>query len=208
MHSWSDPDWEPAAAGPSGCRSTHGLGIRPGPHPTAYWNPTVADPSARIMPPAADLGTCAYSDTGPPNTGDVMSYTQPYWVDAYTYRAFAERIRTVSGYATARDATWASRRTVFGRPTPQGMSWSWGRGARHEGELGDGTATLRLPSGEVTTVATHTLLDGDGAVVGFSVALPPSVERRTAGGTAYAGRLSGVVQGLPYAIDLDRLLAP
>jgi len=214
-HPWKDEAWAPSQAGETGCRSSWGLGIRPGPYPTEYWYPALTDPSAIVMPPVPDLTSCEYDKENPTptTTGDVMSYTFPHWVDPYTYNAFAERIRTVSAFpnSTAKD-TWKEQRTLFASYQKGGeVRWTWGYGALGQNDSLDGrTAEFISPSGKKKQLPVRSRIGSNGEVYGFSVPLPPDARAHTAQGTPiWAGRLSTHINGYAAKINLETLkMAP
>ena len=211
LHPWNDDNWSPTSAKSTGCRTSWGLGIRSGPYPTEYWYPELSDPTALVMPPAPDPGACEYveNSSSPPPTGDVMSYTFPQWVDPYTYRAFAERIRVLNTFADSeQDTAWKSGRTLFAAFSPEGVRWTWGMGrlgAEDQPTAGQ-RATLRLANGRILTVPVRPRVDGEGLIRGFSVPLPPSA--RAAGLTEqgqWAGELKVQFRGREVQLDVATL---
>jgi hypothetical protein len=212
-HPWTDPDWQPSQASETGCRESYGLGIRSGPFPTAYWHPALIDPSRVIMPPATDLQHCEHDDSNPlpPNTGDIMSYTLPYWVDIYTYNAFAQRIRTVSAFSSsdAKDHS-AEKRTLFVSKRDSGeMRVTWGQGALGADDpLSSQTATFTTASGQPLVLPTRPRIGSDGKTHGLSIPLPDSARSQTAQGTLWRGEVVTVVDGQEIRIDLKPLFHP
>lgn len=191
-HPWTDDQWQPVGATETGCNDGWGLGIRPGPHPTAYWSPQVTDPSAVIMPPSPDLGDCDGTKAGtmPPVVGDFMGYSHPQWVDTYTWRALAQRIRTVSAFEATVDASSAAA-VVFGTVLPDGtVSWTRGQGEVGGPRLGEARLTLHDRS-EVLPM--HARIDGEGEVAGFAIPLP---------GPGDEGVLEAAVEGRSVRLEL------
>ncbi len=216
QHPWEDPEYAPAEAAATGCNTGWGLGLRPGPHPTSYWNPAMADPSAVIMPPSPDLANCSPEDAKsppagvfPPQVGDFMGYNRMSWVDTYTWNALAERIRAVTALGSAPSAPPA-RRTLHATLTPGGgVRWTWTVGGLEalapEGG-GEQVATVRTADGAVHRVGLQPRVGSDGEVYGFSLPLP---EAAAAGAPAavpgWSGDVVATFGGRTLALDLADL---
>ncbi|QTN25708.1 hypothetical protein HZ992_12460 [Rhizobacter sp. AJA081-3] len=102
-HTFDDQGYTPIAASDYGGRPQYGFALRGGPHP--WWSGN--DIGHKIIPPTTTASPSdafdpknknqSRVDNGPDNNFfDVMSYTQLYWVSAYTYKAWAERIRDIN----------------------------------------------------------------------------------------------------------------
>ncbi|MBX2800599.1 MAG: hypothetical protein KTR31_23165 [Myxococcales bacterium] len=203
QHPWNDDGWQPPQAGQTGCNTGWGLGIRSGPHPTTHWSPEVQHPDAVVMPPVPDPGSCGEPiEGGPPQVGDIMGYSHPYWVDTYTWAALARRIRTVSSYSSGTAAADAGY-TLFGTPDLDGqVVWALGHG-RMQASATTETASLTL-DGRVQALAVVPRVDSEGRISGFAIPLPESPASLTTD-AAVRGHLTGSFDGHRFEVDLASL---
>lgn len=89
----ASPPYQPAAGKAYGGREHFGFALRGGHHP---W--VSGEIGGRVFPPTITAG--ARIDNGrDQNFYDVMSYTSPYWVSAFSYSEWARRIRASNRWA-------------------------------------------------------------------------------------------------------------
>lgn len=100
-HSFDDPSFPAETGDWCGPRANHGWGPRSSMMPTSGWSNDVSlglawfDPSQNLLAPTDELCD-GLPDGNRYNYNDIMSYTYPFWVSAYTYASLAERVRLIS----------------------------------------------------------------------------------------------------------------
>lgn len=100
-HSFDDPSFPAETGAWCGPRASFGWGPRTSMMPTSGWSNDVSlglawfDPSENLLAPTDELCD-GLPDGNRYNYNDIMSYTYPFWVSAYTYASLAERVRLIS----------------------------------------------------------------------------------------------------------------
>lgn len=91
--SGASPPYQPAAGKAFGGRAHFGFAVRGGHHP---W--VSGDIGGRVFPPTL-VGSARADNGRDQNFYDVMSYESPYWVSAFTYSEWANRMRASNRWA-------------------------------------------------------------------------------------------------------------
>ncbi len=123
-HTFEDPAFPGTNDYPCGTRSTYGWGVVSGMMPkSGYSNDlelgiTWIDPNAELIPPT-DPVCDGLPNANEGSFNDMMSYAYPYWVSAYNYSLFADRVRLISSWRGA-DAQLAPGTTARLLVGPEG----------------------------------------------------------------------------------------
>lgn len=138
VHPWNDDDFD-------GERTNWGFGLMGGRHPA--WG-------------RGDMNRLFAPTTGPERPadnqvfGDVLGYDFPYWVSAYTYNKFVDRVRIVTSYdAQAGSSLAPPRRSLHAEMLQDGrVEWSNLAGDFDGFEIGAGRVVTRTGHEEPVTV--------------------------------------------------------
>ena len=102
QHSFSDDAYPHANTGNCGSRTTYGYGPLDGEMPVSHYSNDVDigydwTPMRALIPPT-DSEDCENNFF---SWSDIMSYSYPFWVSAYTYAAIAENVELLSSWHAA-----------------------------------------------------------------------------------------------------------
>jgi hypothetical protein len=108
LHTFEDGGYPGDNAGFCGSISGYGWGVRSGRMPKTGFSNDIElglewiDPSAQLLPPT--MAPCDGNANANENSfSDMMSYAYPYWVSAYSYAAYADRVRLISSWRGSAD---------------------------------------------------------------------------------------------------------
>ncbi len=103
-HTFEDPSYPLDNSGYCGVRETYGYGVVPGTMPQCGYSNDKdigidwISPNEQLLPPTNTDPCDGLPEANRGSWSDMMSYAYPYWVSAYTYKAYAERVRLISSW--------------------------------------------------------------------------------------------------------------
>lgn len=117
LHTFEDGGYPGDNSGFCGTISGYGWGVTSGRMPKTGFSNDIElglewiDPSAQLIPPT--MSPCDGNANANENSfSDMMSYAYPYWVSAYSYAAYADRVRLISSWRGSADQADAPTREV------------------------------------------------------------------------------------------------